>query len=292
MTNLRDLAAMRVRHQPPPALLADIRRNGRRRIRRLAASGIVASVAVGAVVVVGVAGLGRTTSLDRLQPAVPQPVVTPMPHHSSGGRQPGLTVIAPPNVAAAGSGDSPSSAPSSAAMGPAPADPRSAPSAPPPSTATPAPSSSATAAPAGANPPDQQRTLVHRGFSACDVTKTSTGYCGRVTTAQSTGIVTFVSEVCWSSGNTGAGTLTFSTNEEVDDTVLSGGQQVWDWAQGRTFSADNTSLTMQPGDCWDWTTQWRYGNQTPSGTYQVQARGFASELSGGTNSWTTTFTIS
>ena len=294
MNELRELGTRRVRRMPPPGLLDDIRRSGRRRIRLAAVGGGATAVLISAGIVAGVAGAERAAG-DRLTPARPQPspsAVQPQPHQA-----PARVAVGPP---AGPWGSAPSAAPPSPGGQPAsagavpfadapvaepygPAEP-----APPPTgSPTPSPSPSADTRTPGV----QDRTLVHRGLSACDVRTTPSGYCGRVTTTQSTGLVTIVTEVCWSNGNTGNGTLTFDTTLQTDDVISRGGSQVWDWSADKSFAEQPETLTLQPGDCFDWSAQWRPPSGSASGTYDVQGRSYATELASGQDRWTATFTL-
>jgi hypothetical protein len=73
--------------------------------------------------------------------------------------------------------------------------------------------------------------------------------------------------------------------------VSYGGQQVWDWSADKSFSAQSNALSLQPGDCWDWTTRWEPPAGSPKGTYTLEGRSYAKELDSAKRSWTATFTL-
>jgi hypothetical protein len=292
MNELRALGANRIRHAPPPGVLDEIRKTGRRRLRLAAVGSGTAAILVSVGIVVGLGGAEHASG-DRLVPGVPQPTVSPA-HPHPGQR----VVVAPPAAGSAVGPDTVTSMPSDPAdpivampVTSTPGMPTSAPYEMP--TYSPSPSPAPTPSPSAdaREPGVQEHTMVHRGLSACDVRSTPTGYCGRVTTSQATGVVTIVTEVCWSNGNTDAGSLTFNSTFETDDVVSQGGKQVWDWSQDKSFSDQTERLSLQPGDCWDWTTQWRPPYGTPSGTYDVRGTSHATELPAAQSSWTATFTL-
>lgn len=286
MSDLRDLGAARVRRTPPPALLDDIRTAGRRRLRLAALSGVTVSVVLSVGIAVGVGAAARAGGGDRLVPSEPQPSASVYGPHHEVKTVTRATPAAPGESTATGAGPVPGTQPSTPAGVPA-----ATPYQPDPPTRSPAPTPTPTATADPGEPGVQDRTTVHRGLSACDVHTTPSGYCGRVTTTQGTGVVTIVTEVCWSNGNTDTGTLSFDSTLETDDVVSIGAKQVWDWADGKTFSAQTEQLSLQPGDCIDWTTQWTPDRDAPRTTYQVEGRSYASELPDGSDRWTATFTL-
>jgi hypothetical protein len=287
MNNLREVGASRVRRMPPPQLLDDIRTAGRHRLRVAAASGVVASILLSIGIAVGVTGVARAGGGDRLTPTVhaPSPSQAPNGHP----RSTGVTIDSGP-VARPGSTPQPITQPSGASS-PSDAIVAVPPAAPGATAATPDSPSSSSPSPSGAPVGWMDHTAVHRGLGACDVRTTPSGFCGRVTTTQSSDAVTIVTEVCWSNGNTSDGALSFDSNLETDVVVSYGGQTVWDWAQDKSFSSGGESLSLAPGDCWDWTTQWAPDSGAPTGTYDVKGRNYASQLASGPNAWSAAFTV-
>lgn len=70
--------------------------------------------------------------------------------------------------------------------------------------------------------------------------------------------------------------LDFNTGQQYDFEAHDPQSLRWNWAHGRNFTRELTSLTLQPGETWVRSTTWTQadndGRLVPPGSYRLKAR--------------------